>query len=523
MRPGNSAVHHAKVCDGPLCQGNSNQGYIVGDRYKCAVCHDTDFCENCEASPQNKHNKTHPLIKFKTPIRNVTVCTLGERADGAEMPVMGDIHARNPSAAVPSAASVGPTTVTVSKPTSTANAATQVQTVAEVKPVSSSLPVVPAASVKDVDGHDDRDGDGDKAEGSTIAEAEPSLDAHFVRDTIPDGTMLPPSYIFRQTWTIRNPGPADWPKGCSVKFVGGDNMRNLDMGHPISVADLEKSVESDMLPLDVGTGVNWGFTVTLRTPKRPGKYISYWRLTAPDGVKFGDKLWCDIDVSEDAHTTRPTSATMDTNRPVTAGPKELVKLPTATTEPQGEVDTNVREPGRIENPALFQHEPRGCATRPRRRYQHPVPWRWTDSSRPSSCLRIPLRTSRQRQEELSPEELRVKNIKDVTEKHVYELSRAQAELATRTAEQAKDEGVVANEAEPEPEADIDTVEIAEAEREVKQEAKIPEKPETASATRIPEVDELSSEDEDFLTDEEYDILNASDEEFLAVSQKDARR
>ena len=521
MRSGNSTVHYDRLCDGPLCQGNANQGYIVGDRYKCAVCYDTDFCEKCEASPQNQHNKTHPLIKFKTPIRNVTVCTLEERADGAEMPVVGDMHARNPSVAVPSSAPVGPSppaTVTVSKPISTANAATQVQTVAEVKPVCPPLPVVPAASTKDVDGDD-----GAKGEVSTIAEAEPSLDAHFVRDTIADGTMLPPSYIFRQTWTIRNPGPSDWPKGCSVKFVGGDNMRNLDMGHPISVADLEKSVESDMLPLDVGTGVNWCFTVTLRTPKRRGKYISYWRLTAPDGVKFGDKLWCDIDVSEDAHKIRPVAAT---TTDTTAGPEELVKPSTeavqqhaATTESQSEVDTDVRDPGRVENPALFQHELRGCVMRPRRRCQHAVPRRLMDSSRTSTCARIPLRTSRQRQEEQSVEEPQVGNVEDVAEKRAEEVSLEETEPAT--VEQLAKKGVVVNEAEAE--AEIDTVDNAETERDDIQEATVSEKPGGASATRISPTDEISSEDEDFLTDEEYDILNASDEEFVAVSQKDARR
>lgn len=74
-------------------------------------------------------------------------------------------------------------------------------------------------------------------------------------------------------------------------------MRNIDMAHPVSVADLERSVETNSCPLALEPGRLWSFTVTLKTPNREGKCISYWRLTAPNGVKFGHKLWCDIDVS----------------------------------------------------------------------------------------------------------------------------------------------------------------------------------------------------------------------------------
>ena len=32
----------------------------------------------------------------------------------------------------------------------------------------------------------------------------------------------------------------------------------------------------------------------MRTPNKSGKVISYWRLTGPDGYKFGHRLWCDV-------------------------------------------------------------------------------------------------------------------------------------------------------------------------------------------------------------------------------------
>lgn len=38
----NKAVHHGFICDG--CE----VGPIVGNRYKCSVLEDFDWCENCE-------------------------------------------------------------------------------------------------------------------------------------------------------------------------------------------------------------------------------------------------------------------------------------------------------------------------------------------------------------------------------------------------------------------------------------------------------------------------------------------
>ena len=248
----------------------------MGDRYKCAVCHDTDFCANCEASPINLHNKTHPLIKFKTPVRNVTVCTLNEKPDGSEMPPMGDLQARERHGAAASGLSSAST-----------NTATRPQTVVDLKPTDDT--VVPTKQTAE------------SSEG-VARDDEPSneLNAHFVCDAVPDGTRLPPNHVFRQTWTISNPGPSSWPKGCSVKFVGGDNMRNIDTAHPVSVADLERSVESNACPVILRVAERWCFSVTMKTPNREGKCISYWRLTAPDGVRFGRKLWCDVDVCRDA-------------------------------------------------------------------------------------------------------------------------------------------------------------------------------------------------------------------------------
>ncbi len=261
-----SPVHYDIKCDGPLCKDYNN--FIVGDRYKCAVCHDTDFCAKCEALPTNRHNRTHPLIKFKSPIRHVSVTTLGEKENGEHMCTMGDQLPPQFTSKATETVPVGPS----------ANAATQVHTVAEVKPTEA-LKEKPKQGV---------------ASKSTLSQA---LQAHFIRDAVADGTVLPPSAQFGQVWTLRNPGPHAWPAGCAVHFVGGDSMFNVDPNHPSSVNDIKKATASNVIDSMVDVGQEVEFYVTMRAPEREGKAISYWRLKDVEGVPFGHKLWCDIVVA----------------------------------------------------------------------------------------------------------------------------------------------------------------------------------------------------------------------------------
>lgn len=307
----NRVKHQGIYCDGPLCKAEAHgcaPNYIVGDRYKCAVCDDLDFCAACEASPANHHNKTHPLIKFKTMIKNVSVTTMGDHVDGQRMKVMGDRLARNASRHASKA-----TETTQSR---SANAATQVQTVADLQPTESIKTEEVKAEIKEEAKPEikyaqrpslvkvESEVKEIKPEPVTVAApaAYEELRAIFVRDTVADGTTLPPSHVFEQTWFMRNSGNQVWPAGCSVKFVGGDNMCAVDPEHPASVRELVSSTESTICHAEVAPGQEASFTVLMRTPSRPGKVISYWRLTGPNGLKFGHKLWCDVDVSKPVET-----------------------------------------------------------------------------------------------------------------------------------------------------------------------------------------------------------------------------
>lgn len=206
--------------------------------------------------------------------------TLGEKGNGEHSYTVGDHLPQTSSKATetnPAAAS--------------ANAATQVQTVVEVAPTEATK-VEPKPEPKSV---------------ALTSE----LDAHFVRDAVADGSVLAPNQQFEQVWTLRNPGPHAWPVGCSVRFVGGDTMLNVDPNHPSNVSDVLKATESNNTDRVVDVGEEVDFTVVMRTSESEGKALSYWRLKAADGYPFGHKLWCDIDVREHVVTESKAGSTVD--------------------------------------------------------------------------------------------------------------------------------------------------------------------------------------------------------------------
>jgi next-to-BRCA1 protein 1 len=263
--PLSSVVHSGVYCDGPICEQYGRGSAIRGPRFKCAICPDTDFCATCEASPLNRHNSSHPLIKFKTPIRNVHVTT----TDNTNT-VMGDIPE---SETKPKEKAEAVVTAT--------DTATQVQTIADVKPTEE-FAAVP-----------EQHNSVEKLEEQT-ARAEDNvpevLSATFCGDSIADGTVLPVGQEFSQTWYMKNTGKSSWPVGVTVKFVGGDYMFLKTDADCLNATVTETEVK----PGETAT-----FSVNLSATWPANKsYISYWRLTASDGTRFGDNIWCNINVSE---------------------------------------------------------------------------------------------------------------------------------------------------------------------------------------------------------------------------------
>ncbi|XWW95859.1 hypothetical protein V2A60_003827 [Cordyceps javanica] len=271
-------MHMGICCDGPLCKSSGGwPTYIKGTRYKCAICPDLDFCANCEASPANDHNNTHPLIKFKSPVRHVSVTTTAEHQDGRQLQALGDrfeAHSQAPSST---------------------NAVNAVQTVVDVKPEEPEETMnkeevkeeEPLVQLEDVP----------RAREETLETfQEEQLKACFVRESVPDGTIHGLNHVFEQTWTLRNDGAIPWPAGCVVKFSGGDYMGHVDSTHPAGISDLVSASQSTICYSQLAPGQEFQFTVLLRTPARAGKFISYWRLCTEDGYRFGERLWCEVQV-----------------------------------------------------------------------------------------------------------------------------------------------------------------------------------------------------------------------------------
>lgn len=326
----NKAVHQGICCDGPLCANDKGYpSYIRGIRYKCAVCDDVDFCANCEANPQLNHNKTHPLIKIKTPVRHINVTTTGEKGDGSSMRPMGDgasirrspASAQSPTTAKTPEPKSAPVYVTEKKDEAPKQTLSRkkLENIEATEEIKLSKPFV------SIDQLTERLNA--LATQPPIAKSEPKeqdLNATFVRDTVVDGTIMPPNHVFEQSWVLRNEGPTAWPAGCSVKYVGGDYMGHVDSNHPAEISRLVSASESIVCYDSLAPGHEFAFTVLLRTPSRPGKFVSYWRLSTPEGLKFGHRLWCDIVVRDiKVEDPKPEVAENDVEVPAPAAEQEF--------------------------------------------------------------------------------------------------------------------------------------------------------------------------------------------------------
>merc|ERR1719164_425672 len=114
------------------------------------------------------------------------------------------------------------------------------------------------------------------------------LAARFVRDvTIFDGTQVAPATPFTKIWRLKNSGEVPWPPGTRMLFVGGDQM-TTEMSVPLSRA-------SPVLP-----GEEVDVDVEMVAPSEHGRYLGYWRLMGPRGRKFGQRVWCHVQVVDPA-------------------------------------------------------------------------------------------------------------------------------------------------------------------------------------------------------------------------------
>ncbi len=96
--------------------------------------------------------------------------------------------------------------------------------------------------------------------------------AEFVTETIPDGTYIAPGSAFTKTWTLENIGSCTWTTSYYLVFDGGTQM-----GAPSSIP----------LPTTVLPGQEVTLYVNMVAPSSYGRYQGYWKLSTPQGYRFG--------------------------------------------------------------------------------------------------------------------------------------------------------------------------------------------------------------------------------------------
>lgn len=123
--------------------------------------------------------------------------------------------------------------------------------------------------------------------------------ATYVSDvTVPDDTVFAPGDTFDKVWRIRNTGTTTWSTEYSLVFIDGDTL-----GAPANVP----------IPNEVSPGEEVEVTVEMTAPETAGSYISYWKMSTPDGGVFGfgvagnEAIWAKISVQAGAAMITPAA------------------------------------------------------------------------------------------------------------------------------------------------------------------------------------------------------------------------
>lgn len=123
------------------------------------------------------------------------------------------------------------------------------------------------------------------------------LVARFSRDvSTADGTVVAADTPFVKTWRLRNEGP-EWPAGCVLLLLGKHSDK---LGGPEQVPL--------PVPGPVATDAEVDITVNLISPKKPGRYVAYYKMCTPDGRKFGQRVWVSINVPADSSSSSSSSS-----------------------------------------------------------------------------------------------------------------------------------------------------------------------------------------------------------------------
>ena len=104
--------------------------------------------------------------------------------------------------------------------------------------------------------------------------------------SVPAGTVFQPEEKFPKTWKVANTGTCDWVYRYQLVFVSGDDVGGRE---PVSLGKV------------IPPGKWTQLSITLRAPKAPGTYTSYWRFADQSGTAFGSTLGVSIVVKASSY------------------------------------------------------------------------------------------------------------------------------------------------------------------------------------------------------------------------------
>ena len=152
--------------------------------------------------------------------------------------------------------------------------------------------------------------------------------------TIEDGTELAPGETFTKTWEMSNTGSCSWSRNYKLVFVSGDGMEGDNTSIDQSVAGGET--------VDV--------SVDLTAPDDVGTYTGYWSLADASGAAFGQRVYVQIVVSDNAATSTPT-ATATATATTTAAPTATSTQTASTAIATATVTTTAVPPSPTTSPS----------------------------------------------------------------------------------------------------------------------------------------------------------------------------
>jgi hypothetical protein len=150
----------------------------------------------------------------------------------------------------------------------------------------------------------------------------------YVSDvTIPDGTVLAPGEAFTKTWKFQNTGTCTWTTSYSISYVSGNDMDG----------------SSTALSSSLSSGGTLSVPVSMVAPTSTGTYTGYWKLKNAAGTFFGEAVYVQIVVSDDASTITPTTMATDEYTSTPTSTDEATSAPTNTPKPTS-MSTSTKTP-----------------------------------------------------------------------------------------------------------------------------------------------------------------------------------